>query len=279
MNDSKLYNNLLLKKPVYIKPSLLNKNLNESILKKITDKYNGKCAAEGYIKTDSIKIIKRTIGKLDGSNFKGYIKFDVVFSADICNPVNGSIIKCIIKNVNKLGLFAQDGPLSIIIPRDYHESKGILKELDIGDSIKVEVLGKQFQLNDTVALIIGRLSGNIVKKKFKIKKIKIENKQKNVDIFNDSGLEEVTNGEENEEKLTDNLMDNDEEMMDEFEDLGESEDDYLEDKEEVSFDLENNDDTDEDDDTDDTDDTDEDDDTTKDVSDIDNKSSEYENEK
>ena len=49
------------------------------------------------------------------------IKFDVVFSADICNPVNGSIIKCIIKNVNKLGLFAQDGPLSIIIPsRNVH---------------------------------------------------------------------------------------------------------------------------------------------------------------
>ena len=65
----------------------------------------------------------------------------------------------------------------------------IFKELNIGDTVEVEVLGKQFQLNDTVALIIGRLSGNIVKKKFKIKKIKIENKQKNVDLFNDSGLD------------------------------------------------------------------------------------------
>tara|TARA_B110000208_G_scaffold192000_1_gene261654 strand:- start:5206 stop:6126 length:921 start_codon:yes stop_codon:yes gene_type:complete len=239
MNDSNLYNNLLLKKAIYIKPSLLNKNLNDSIKTKIIDKYNGKCTSEGYIKKDSIIILKRTIGIIDGSNFKGFVKFNIVFSADICNPVNGSIITCDIKNINKLGLFAQDGPLSIIVPKDYHESKESFKDLNIGDTITVEVLGKQFQLNDTVALLIGRLSGDIVKKKFIIKKIKLKNKK--VELFDDSGLEEVTDGEKDEENLTDNLMNNDETMIDEFEDLGESENDYLEDKEEVSFDADDTD--------------------------------------
>ena len=54
MDNSNLYTKLLLNKSIYIKPSLLNKNLNESIKTKIIDKYNGKCSSEGFIKTESI---------------------------------------------------------------------------------------------------------------------------------------------------------------------------------------------------------------------------------
>ena len=240
MSESNLYQNLLLNKTVYISPSELNKNLNEIIENKLLNKYNGICIKEGYIKSDSISIIKRTIGKLDGSNFRGLFKFNIVFSADICNPVNGTIIKCVIKNINKLGLFAQDGPLSIIIPRDYHETKTIFKDLNIGDTVEVEVLGKQFQLNDTAALIIGRLSSNVVKKKFKIKKIKIKPIDNNSVEPNMSGLEEVTEGELAAEELTDNLMNDDKEMKEEFDEITDSDedDDYLNDKEEISLESE-----------------------------------------
>ena len=50
MDNSNLYTKLLLNKSIYIKPSLLNKNLNESIKTKIIDKYNGNVHQKDLLK-------------------------------------------------------------------------------------------------------------------------------------------------------------------------------------------------------------------------------------
>ena len=43
-------------------------------------KVGDKCVNEGYIKGDSIKILKRSIGKIMKNNFTANVTFDVVFS-------------------------------------------------------------------------------------------------------------------------------------------------------------------------------------------------------
>lgn len=238
MNETEIYNNITLKKKVLLFPKDLNKNLLKNLKKKIIGKYEGKCTTEGFIKNDSIELMNRSIGKITGSNFRGTYEYVVLFNADVCCPVNGEKIKCKILNINRLGILAESGPLSIIIPKDYHEDKSVFKSLDINDLIIIEVIGKRFEINDTKISIVGKLSDN-KEKIVKIKKIKKE--QKIIDVKEEESedtevtdeltddSEDETDAEENVEELTDDLIDDDKEMEDELVEMGEdnSDSEYL----------------------------------------------------
>ena len=250
MTEKNIFKNLLLEKNIIIFPNKLNRNIENSILTKLSKKYEGKCTTEGFIKNDSIKIFDRSIGKLSGSNFRGTVEYKILFSADICNPVNGELIKCTVLNINRLGILAENGPLSIIIPKDYHEDKSIFKKIEVNDIILVEVIGKRFEINDTKISVIGRLaeesvkSGNLIK----IKKVKRNKKKIIVDEISDmsddsdteseelysdvnsqeSGEDEdsmIDMAEEDEEEMTDDLMDDNSEMQVKLVELGEDDSD------------------------------------------------------
>jgi hypothetical protein len=149
---------------VNLKPFEIGANLDAIIKKKITHNLENMCSKHGYIKQDSIKIIKRSMGKLVVSHFNGNITYNLQCIGEICNPAQGSIVKCRVKAKNALGLLAEgfynNVPiLQIIVPR---LSAGIQSEIDvesinIGDEIKIEVCGKKFLLYDKFISIIGKV--------------------------------------------------------------------------------------------------------------------------
>jgi len=163
---------------ISIKPSDIKIDFDNIFLDKLQKKYEGICTKHGYIKNNSIKIIKRSIGTIIKQHFNGNISYDLNCVAEICNPVIGSIIKCIVKNKNTMGILAQGfynniPILEIIIPKI---SAGIISEIDInnvniGDEILVEVCGKKFVLYDKYISIIGRIikpKNNITEQKSNI---------------------------------------------------------------------------------------------------------------
>jgi hypothetical protein len=87
--------------------------------------------------------------------------------AEICNPAQGSIIKCKVKAKNSLGILAEGyydniPILQIIIPKI---SAGIQSEINIdtisiNDEINIEVCGKKYQLFDKHISIIGKAIKN-----------------------------------------------------------------------------------------------------------------------
>lgn len=151
------------KTTVVLKPYEINQNFDDIILKKLKSIYENVCSKYGYIKQNSIKILKRSIGTIKTQHFNGNICFDVICSAEICNPIQGSILKCKVKAKNSLGLLAEGyydkiPILEIIIPKI---SAGIQSEVDldkisIGQEIKIEVCGKKYQLFDKHISIIGK---------------------------------------------------------------------------------------------------------------------------
>jgi len=151
------------KTSVQLIPSELSKNFEDIIFKKIKTSLENVCSKHGYIKNNSIKIIKRSIGSFKKQHFNGNIIFDIECIAEICNPAQGSIIKCTVKAKNSLGILAEGfydkvPILEIIIPKI---SAGIQSEINIdkvniGDEIKIEVCGKKFQLFDKHISIIGK---------------------------------------------------------------------------------------------------------------------------
>ena len=149
---------------IILTPNELNKNFESTILTKIKTTLENSCSKHGYIKKDSIKIIKRTPGYIKESHFNGNIAYDLNCIAEICNPAQDSIVKCIVKAKNNLGLLAigkyEDmAILEVIIPKI---SSGILSDvnidnINIGDEINVIVCGKKFTLYDKMISIIGRI--------------------------------------------------------------------------------------------------------------------------
>jgi DNA-directed RNA polymerase subunit E'/Rpb7 len=161
---SKMFMPIKFNTTIILTPNELNKNFENTILTKIKATLENSCSKHGYIKKDSIKIIKRTPGYIKESHFNGNIAYDLNCIAEICNPAQDSIVKCIVKAKNNLGLLAigkyEDmAILEVIIPKI---SSGILSEvnidnINIGDEINVIVCGKKFTLYDKMISIIGRI--------------------------------------------------------------------------------------------------------------------------
>ena len=149
---------------IILTPSELNKNFEATIITKIKATLENSCSKHGYIKRDSIKIIKRSPGYIKEAHFNGNIAYDLNCIAEICNPAQDSIIKCVVKAKNNLGLLAigkyeEMAILEVIIPKI---TSGILSDvnidnINIGDEVNVIVCGKKFTLYDKMISIIGRI--------------------------------------------------------------------------------------------------------------------------
>ena len=148
---------------IILTPSEITNDFEFVILSKLKLNYENICSKYGYIKKDTIKIVKRSVGQLKKEHFNANMYFDVICIAEICNPAQGSIIKCKVKAKNSLGVLAEGyydniPILQIIIPKI---SAGIQSEIDIDtikidDEIKIEVCGKKYQLFDKHISIIGK---------------------------------------------------------------------------------------------------------------------------
>lgn len=161
---SKMFMPIKFNTTIILTPNELNKNFETTILTKIKATLENSCSKHGYIKKDSIKIIKRTPGYIKESHFNGNIAYDLNCIAEICNPVQDSMVKCVVKAKNNLGLLAigkyEDmAILEVIIPKI---SSGIqsdvnIDNINIGDEINVIVCGKKFTLYDKMISIIGKI--------------------------------------------------------------------------------------------------------------------------
>ena len=161
---SKMFMPIKFNTTIILTPSELNKNFENTILTKIKATLENSCSKHGYIKKDSIKIIKRTPGYIKESHFNGNIAYDLNCIAEICNPAQDSMVKCVVKAKNNLGLLAignyEDmAILEVIIPKI---SSGIqsdvnIDNINIGDEINVIVCGKKFTLYDKMISIIGKI--------------------------------------------------------------------------------------------------------------------------
>jgi DNA-directed RNA polymerase subunit E'/Rpb7 len=154
-----IYFETLVMKKVVVEPRYLTTNIDEYILKILKSRYEGKCIHEGYIKVDSMSIEKKSIGLLYGSHFTGDITYNVLFKAEVCNPMAGNIIEFEVRNKNPMCLSGVLGPMEIVIPKEMcQEDLKALNAYQIGDKIKVEVVKSRYFPNGTNIRVIGKLA-------------------------------------------------------------------------------------------------------------------------
>jgi len=211
---SKMFMPIKFNTTIILTPKELNKNFDATILTKVKTTLENNCSKHGYIKKDSIKVIKRSIGYCKESHLNGNIAYDLSCIAEICNPTQDSIIKCVIKAKNNLGLRAigsynDMSILEVIIPRITSgiQSEVNIDDVNIGDTVNVQVCGKKFTLYDKMISIVGKII------KDKEEKIEID------EYIDDEPSDVEDNDDDNIEVYTDIMDDNEEEEDEEEEDV------------------------------------------------------------
>jgi DNA-directed RNA polymerase subunit E'/Rpb7 len=152
-----IYFNCILIKKIVVPSKFLNKNFNDYIYLQLKEKIENKCIDEGYVEENSIKIINKSVGKLLNSQFTGDITFEIVYTANICNPMIGNIIDCKVKFINKLGILGNNGPIDIVIGKEFHTNTNVFNKIKEGQNIKVQVIGKNFTLNSSKIIVTAKL--------------------------------------------------------------------------------------------------------------------------
>jgi len=154
-----VYSRCLLTRKIALPITTIGKNLKETIEENVKSTFEGKCVVEGYIKTNSSRIITHSSGVIErGSN----IIFEVVFECDVCFPVEGMNISCVAKNITKAGIRAESytdvpSPVVVFLAKDHHFNINYFSDIQEGDKINVRVIGQRFELNDKYISIIGEL--------------------------------------------------------------------------------------------------------------------------
>ena len=140
----------------------VDKNIDNIFLKKLKEKLENKCNKNGLVKKDSVKIINYSCGILDGCD----ILYTITYECEICNPVEGMVIECYVKNITKAGVRGElldyknedVSPIVVFIARDHEYSNVKFQELKENDVINVKIIGSRYVLNDEFICCIGSLN-------------------------------------------------------------------------------------------------------------------------
>lgn len=214
------YIKTILIKDVVIEGSKLNKNINDTILKILKNNVEDKCLDKGFVKKDSVKIIKRSAGMFSGSLFNGSVKFNVVFSCELCHPNKGDILNCKVLRVNELGVRGLIGPIKVTVAKQFQDNKSIFKDIKEGDMIEVVVLDKKFDLNNKFIQVAAKIDEDkLFKNMQKIEENKVSKKNKNLNKIVLSSLESLegfTNNNVNINDIAEELEISDSDELDDF---------------------------------------------------------------
>jgi DNA-directed RNA polymerase subunit E'/Rpb7 len=157
-----------IKSSLSVEPKDLNNNLNKKIIKKIKNDIEGKCIKNGYVKNNSVKLLKRSLGETLTSQFNGAVLFHIEYLVELCNPLEGANINCIVLNINKMGVLGgmigeDNSPLNILLARQHHINNPEFEDLKENDIINIKVLGKRYEYGDSQISIIGLLESEYIK--------------------------------------------------------------------------------------------------------------------
>ncbi|AUF82378.1 putative DNA-directed RNA polymerase subunit Rpb7 [Tetraselmis virus 1] len=156
------------KHPIKLKASEIGSNVREVIEDRARALMEGVCGEHGYIRQNTLRMTDVSSGKLSKIDMGRHYTFVGTFKAEVCNPVPGLRFNALVRSINRFGMLAEGGyydpdgtlipVIEIVIVRNPATivNEVDLDELQIGDEIGVEVLGRQFELRESRISAYGR---------------------------------------------------------------------------------------------------------------------------
>lgn len=151
---------VLFEEKAHLSPKDMNRALKESIdtilLEHIREKLENRCSAHGFVVPRSCEILSRSAGQIENGRFTGNIVFHCQIQSRVYNPANGTRITGSVLKKNKMGLYiVYMDAIRILVPRDLHIGNEEFENVQIGDTIEIEIRKSRFQIRDQFILSVG----------------------------------------------------------------------------------------------------------------------------
>jgi 23S rRNA U2552 (ribose-2'-O)-methylase RlmE/FtsJ len=129
---------------INVPPRMLHQNLYRDLEKAVKRRLEGNCIPKiGYIKPSTVQIVKKQLGKAEGSHLTGNITYHVQVRCSAAHPVEGQIIPCMVIGKNDIGILAANYQLpafTMFIMRTPDDTSDALDRIQKNSYIEVKVL-------------------------------------------------------------------------------------------------------------------------------------------
>ena len=157
----------LLTSILILNPNDLNSDIDSIVRIKLKENIEGKSYEDGYIIEDSVRIIKRSIGKIVTNGKKSEIKYVIKYKAKVIYPSENDEINIIINSINKLGVIgyirlnegdtSEESPMLIMVPKEYFsDSTRNFDDLTVGQKMDVITIGVRSKFNSSNIQVIAK---------------------------------------------------------------------------------------------------------------------------
>lgn len=210
---------VLFEEKVYITPKDMNRvvkePLDDIIMKQLANNLENKCSQHGFVIPNSLQMLSRSMGQLENGRYTGNIVFNIQAQGKVYNPYNGTRITGTILKRNKMGLYViYKDAIRILVPRDLHLGNMEFENLQVGDTIEIEIRKSRFQIHDKFILSIGVFIGS--------KGVALAEKDEGERASDDDAVL-VPENKPDEESESEDLLDAIQSDMEDVEDEGEGE--------------------------------------------------------
>ena len=131
-------------------------SIDDIVLKKAITLVENKCSEDGFVLPGSITLLSRSMGYFEAARFTGDTNYYVKLRCTVLYPVDGARVSGQVIRKNKMGLYVQHrNAVHIQVPRDLHIGDQQYDEVEIGDTIMVELKRSKFTINDAFILSSG----------------------------------------------------------------------------------------------------------------------------
>ena len=147
-------------KKISLTPSDFNEvktiSIEEILLRKARESVESKCSEQGFVLPGSIRLLSRSMGYFESARFTGDAIYYVKLEGKVVYPVEGVQVLGKVIRKNKMGLYINyNDAIRIQVPRDLHLNEPEFEEVQIGDSVYVELKRSKFAIHDAYILASG----------------------------------------------------------------------------------------------------------------------------
>jgi DNA-directed RNA polymerase subunit E'/Rpb7 len=161
------YKNIKQHTRISLEPYHMNSDIRNNMKLILKKKVEKKCNKNGFI-DEVFKILEFSDGLLIPENLNSAAIYNIAYHCRICIPIENTIILAYIKLISTDLIVAINGPLFIFIPKNYVDNniwdipdgymhKKSNKKLQVGNYVKIQIMDKRINQNDSQIKIMGKL--------------------------------------------------------------------------------------------------------------------------
>lgn len=132
--------------------------VDKILLDKVRHELESKCSKHGFVIKDSIEILARSLGRVENGRFTGAFVYNVQAKGRVLTPVDGYVVEGTVLKKNKMGMYVfHRDAFRIMVPRDLHLNRQDYEDVQVGETVKVELKKSRFQMKDPFIVSVGIL--------------------------------------------------------------------------------------------------------------------------